>query len=93
MNNEGFVIDLQAEHRGNLLSAGDFTENSWVVGDQGEAVDRVRLKSQATVARHGLGDINEKCVWDCKAGVLEQGIDYLFGIQTRSARIPKSKRC
>ena len=46
---------------------------------------------QSPVAAHRVGNVNEQCVRNGIARVLQQRVDDLFGVMARSASVPQSQ--
>jgi hypothetical protein len=89
---DGVLVDLPAQHPGELLRLGHLDQHDPVEAAQHEPVRRVVHELQPAVPVHRLGDVDEQRVRYGVPGEAQQRVDHRLGVVPGRPRVPQPER-
>ena len=92
VHHHGLAVDPRPQQRGDLLGAADFLQHRVVGGAHDQAVLRVLFEPEPAVPGHGLFDVDQQGVRHGEPGVLQQGVQHLFGVEPGGPGVPEAQR-
>jgi hypothetical protein len=92
VHDDRVVVDLVAEHPGQLLALGHLDQHHPVGGLEHQAVGGVVEELQPAVAVHRLGDVDQQRVRHGIAGELDQRVDHALGVVAGGPGVPQTQR-